>query len=76
MVYVPGNSLKLRNLLHFQKRCEQVSCVNSVKPALLYSMPASDEDPEHTNGRLATRRPTLDDHMVYVPDKSLKLRPF
>jgi hypothetical protein len=39
-------------------------------------MPASDEDPEHTNGRLATRRPTLDDHMVYVPDKSLKLRPF
>ena len=38
-------------------------------------MPASDEDPEHTNGRAATRRPTLDHNMVYVPGKNLKLRP-
>ena len=38
--------------------------------------PALDEDPEYTNGPPTTRRPTLDDHMVYVPDKSLKLRPF
>ena len=34
--------------------------VKGVKPAHLNSMPASDEDPEHTNGRPATRRPTLD----------------
>ena len=50
--------------------------VKSVKPAHLNSMPASDEDPEHTNGRPATRRPTLDHNMVYVPGKNLKLRPF
>ena len=50
--------------------------VKSVKPAHLNSMPASDEDPEHTNGRAATRRPTLDHNMVYVPTKNIKLRPF
>jgi len=50
--------------------------VKSVKPAHLNSMSASDEDPEHTNGRPATRRPTLDHNMVYVPGKNLKLRPF
>ena len=49
--------------------------VKSVKPAHLNSMSASDEDPEHTNGRPATRRPTLDHNMVYVPGKNLKLRP-
>jgi len=32
-------------------------------------MPASDEDPEHTNGRPATRRPTLDHNMVYASDE-------
>ena len=49
--------------------------VKGVKPAHLNSMPALDEDPEHTNGRPATRRPTLDHNMVYVPGKNLKLRP-
>ena len=44
--------------------------------AHLNSMLASDEDPEHTNGRATTRRPTLDHNMVYVPGKNLKLRPF
>ena len=39
-------------------------------------MPASDEDPQHTNGRAATRGPTLDHNMVYVPAKNLKLRPY
>ena len=39
-------------------------------------MPASDEDPELTNGRAATREPTLDHNMVYVPTKNIKLRPF
>jgi hypothetical protein len=28
--------------------------------------PASDKDPEYTNGPPTTRRPTLDDNMVYV----------
>ena len=50
--------------------------VKSVKPAHLNSMPASDEDAEYTNGRAATRRPTLDHNMVCVPTKKLKLRPF
>ena len=39
-------------------------------------MPASDEDPEHTNGSATTRGPTLDHNMVYVPTKNLKVRPF
>ena len=67
MVYVPGKNIKLRPLR---------KGVKSVKPAHLTSMPASDEDPEHTNGRAATRRPILDHNMVYVPGKNLKLLPF
>ena len=39
-------------------------------------MAASDEDAVYTNGRPATRGPTLDHNMVYVPGKNLKLRPF
>jgi hypothetical protein len=50
--------------------------VKGVKPANLNSMPVSDEDPEHTNRRPATRRPPLDHTMVYVPGKNLNLRPF
>jgi hypothetical protein len=33
-------------------------------------MPALDEDPEHTNGRPATRRPTLDQHGIRVWQES------
>ena len=50
--------------------------VKSVKPALLNSMPASDEDAERTIRRAMNRRPTLDHNMVCVPTKNLKLRPF
>ena len=50
--------------------------VKGVKPAHLNSMSASDEDPEHTNGRPATRGQTLDHNMAYVPSKNLKLHPF
>jgi hypothetical protein len=51
--------------------------VKSVKPSHLNSMPpASDGDPEYTNGHATTRRPTLDHNMVYVPGKNPKLRPF
>jgi hypothetical protein len=50
--------------------------VKSVKPVHLNSIPASDEDAVHTNGRAATRRTTLDHNMVYVPGKNFKLRPF
>ncbi len=74
MVYVPGKNLKLRPLLHSHKKVRKG--VKGVKPAHLNSMPASDEDPENTNGRPATRRPTLDHNMVYVPGKNLKLRLF
>ena len=56
MVYVPCKNLKLR--LFYKKKVRKG--VKGVKPAHLNSMPASDEDPEHTNGRPATRRPTLD----------------
>ena len=73
MVYVPGKNLKLRPFTLTKKVRKGVK---SVKPAHLNSMPASDEDPEHTNGRPATRRPTLDHNMVYVPGKNLKLRLF
>jgi hypothetical protein len=38
-------------------------------------MPASDEDAERTIGRAATRRPTMDHNMVYVPGDNLKLQP-
>ena len=74
MVYVPGKNLKLRPLLHSQKKVGKG--VKSVKPAHLYVMPASDEDAEHTIRRAMNRRPTLDHNMVYVPGKNLKLRPF
>ena len=50
--------------------------VKSVKPAHLYVMPACDEDAEHTIRHAATRRPTLDHNMAYVPGKNLKLRLF
>jgi hypothetical protein len=50
--------------------------VNSVEPAHLNVMPASDEDPEHTIRRAMNRRPTLHHNMVYVPGKNLQLRPF
>jgi hypothetical protein len=39
-------------------------------------MPACDEDAEHTIGRAATRRPTLDHNMVCVVGEILKSRPF
>ena len=73
MVYVPGKNLKLRPLYAHKKGAKSVK---SVKPAHLNSMPASDEDPEHTNGRAVTRRPTLDHNMVYVAGKYLELHPF
>jgi hypothetical protein len=50
--------------------------VKSVKPAHLSLMPASAEDAEHTIARAETSRPTLDQNMVYVAGKNLKLRPF
>ena len=50
--------------------------VKRVKPAQLNSMPASDEDAVYTNGRAASRGPTLDHNMVCVPTMNLKLRPF
>ena len=37
---------------------------------------SSNEDAEHTIGCSETRRPTLNQNMVYVPGKNLKLRPF
>ena len=74
MVYVPGKNPKLRPFYAHQKGAKR--CKKSVKPAHLNSMPASDEDPELTNRRAATRRPTLDHNMVYVPTKNIKLRPF
>ena len=73
MVYVPGKNLKLRPFYAHKKGAKRCK---SVKPAHLNSLPTSDEDPEHTNGRPASRRPTLDHNMVYVPGKNLKLRPF
>jgi hypothetical protein len=39
-------------------------------------MPASDEDAEHTIGRAAAHRPTLDHNIIYVAGENLKLRPF
>jgi hypothetical protein len=39
-------------------------------------MPASDEDAEHTIGRAATRKPTLDHNIVYLAGTNLKLRSF
>ena len=74
MVYVLGKNPKLRPFYAHQKGAKR--CKKSVKPAHLNSMPASDEDPELTNGRAATREPTLDHNMVYVPTKNIKLRPF
>jgi hypothetical protein len=39
-------------------------------------MPSCDEDAEHTIGRAATFRKTLDHNMLYVSGENLKLRPF
>ena len=50
--------------------------VKGLKPAHLNSMAASDEDAVYTNGRPATRGPTLDHNMVCVTTMNLKLRPF
>ena len=50
--------------------------VKSVKPALLNSMPASDEDAERTIRRAMNRRPTLDHNMVNVAGKHSHLRLF
>ncbi len=36
---------------------------------------SSNEDAEHTIGCSETRRPTLNQNMVYVPGKNLKVRP-
>jgi hypothetical protein len=47
-----------------------------VKTANLYLMPTSDEDAEHTIGRAAALRPTLDHKTIYVAGENLKLRPF
>ena len=73
MVYVSDKSLNLRLFFRHKlgvDRCEEVI------PAHVNSMPVSDEDPNHTNRRPATRRPPLDHTMVYVPDKHLNFRPF
>jgi hypothetical protein len=37
---------------------------------------ASDGDPDHTNGRVTTRRPNPQHNMVYVTCENLKLCPF
>ena len=74
MVYVPGKNPKLRPFYAHQKGAKR--CKKSVKPAHLNSMPASDEDAVYTNGRPASRGPTLDHNMVCVPTKNIKLRPF
>jgi hypothetical protein len=50
--------------------------VKSVKTAHLNLMPASDEGVEHTIGRAAAHRPTLDHNIIYVAGENLKLRPF
>ena len=73
MVYVTGKNLKLPS---FTLTTKVRKGVQSVKPAHLNSTPASDEDPEHTNGHAVTRRPTLDHNMVYVAGKYLELHPF
>ena len=70
MVYVTCENLKL---CPFYDHKKVRTGVNSVKPAHLNLIPASDED---TIGRFATRTTILDHNMVYVPGKNFKLRPF
>ena len=73
MVYVSDKSLNLRPFFRHElgvDRCEEVI------PAHVNSMPVSDEDPNHTNRRPATRRPPLDHTMVYVPVRVSSYAPF
>jgi hypothetical protein len=44
-----------------------------VKTANLYLMSTSDEDTEHTIGRIAALRPTLDHKIIYLAGENLKL---
>jgi hypothetical protein len=70
MVYEADENLKLHPVYAHEIGRK---VVNRVKPAHLNSMQASDEDSEHTIGRTATRRPSLDHNMVYETGEKLKL---
>ena len=63
MIYVAGQNPKLRP---FYAYAMGEKGVKGVKTAQMNLMPSCDEHAEHTIGRAATWRQTLDHNMTYV----------
>jgi hypothetical protein len=63
IIYVAGKNLKLRPF--YAHEIGQKG-VNSVKTAHLNLIPTSDEDAEHTVGRAAALRPTMDHTVLHT----------